>query len=112
VFTGGRFWIREESVPVILAENGYVVVADPRPGDLAIYAEGGLVGHTAVVRYVAPERPVLVEGKWGAGPVFLHDVRDEGYAPFAGYYRSPRAGHLLALTGASGDPVAGMTGAE
>lgn len=96
VFTGGRYWVSETDVEVILAENGYRAVPDPRPGDLVIYRADGAVTHTAVVRYVAPGMPVLVEGKWGRGPVYLHAADESGYGTDFTYYRADRTGHLLA----------------
>jgi hypothetical protein len=96
VFTGGRYWVSETDVEIILAENGYRAVPDPRPGDLAVYRVDGVVTHTAVVRYVAPGMPVLVEGKWGRGAVFLHAAGESGYGTDFTYYRADRAGHLLA----------------
>lgn len=96
VFTGGRYWVDETHVDVILAENGYRVVSDPRSGDLVVYRTAGAVTHTAVVRYVAPKMPVLVEGKWGPGAVYLHAADESGYGTDFTYYRAERAGHLLA----------------
>ncbi|GIW83908.1 MAG: hypothetical protein KatS3mg106_421 [Gemmataceae bacterium] len=32
------------------------------------------VTHTAIVRYVSPDQPVLVEGKWGNLGIYLHPV--------------------------------------
>ncbi|QDU23894.1 hypothetical protein [Urbifossiella limnaea] len=96
VFTRGRYWVSETDVDVILAENGYRAVPDPRPSDLAIYRADGVVTHTAVVRYVSPGMPVLVEGKWGPGPVYLHAADESGYGTDITYYRADRTGHVLA----------------
>jgi hypothetical protein len=97
VFTGGRFWVPGEEVGAILAGNGYTPVTDPRSGDLVIYrGPTGDCWHTAVVRYVTPGQPVLVEGKWGWMGVFLHAVDKSAYGTSFTYYRSPRPGHLLA----------------
>lgn len=96
VFTGGRYWVGGAEVERILAENGYATVTDPRPGDLAVYRQNGMVAHTAVVRYVSPGMPVLVEGKWGASGVYLHAVRDSIYGIDFTYYRTARQSHVLA----------------
>jgi hypothetical protein len=96
VFAGGRFWLVGSQVEAVLKENGYAEVSDPRPGDLAVYREGREVLHTAVVRYVTPGMPVLVEGKWGCMGVFLHPVERSAYGTDFTYYRSPRPGHTLA----------------
>jgi hypothetical protein len=96
VFTGGRFWVSGSEVETILAENGYRPVADPRPGDLVVYRRDGAVAHTAVVRYVSPGMPVLVEGKWGATGVYLHAADESIYGTAFTYYRADRATHVLA----------------
>lgn len=100
VFTGGRYWLGTEDVDRILKENGYEAVTDPRPGDLALYRNDsqGFI-HTAVVRYVGDQMPVLVEGKWAAGSIYLHPVDRSPYGENYTYYRSGRAGHLLAGLG-------------
>lgn len=96
VFTGGRYWVSGSDVDTILAENGYQPVAEPRPGDLVVYRLGGTVAHTAVVRYVTPGMPVLVEGKWGATGVYLHAAGASAYGTEFAYYRAGRASHALA----------------
>jgi len=101
VFTGGRFWVAGESVESILSDNGYATVSTPRPGDLVIYRNDAGVTHTAVVRYVTPGMPVLVEGKWAWMGVFLHRVGDSIFGPDYTFLRSPRPGHLLAGLSAS-----------
>jgi len=98
VFTGGRYWLAPDDVANILADNGYQVVSDPRPGDVVIYANGGTITHTAVVR-AAGDGPVLVEGKWGWMGSFLSSPDGSPYGRQFKYYRSPRAGHLLAGLG-------------
>lgn len=103
VFAAGRFWVGGAHVPTILAENGYTEASDPRPGDVVVYREGGTVTHTAVVRYVTPGQPVLVEGKWGWLGVYLHPVERSAYGADFTYYRSPRPGHTLA--GLDGEPA-------
>jgi hypothetical protein len=102
VFTGGKFAIASEMVDAILSENDYRPVDHPLPGDLAIYGRSGYRTHTAIVRYVTPDMPVLVEGKWGSGSVYLHSV--EQYGALDAFYRSPRGGHLLAGCGGPSAP--------
>ena len=106
VFTGGRFWLSSEGVDLILAENGYAVVTDPRPGDLGVYRDPGQgpAAHSSVVRYVAPGMPVLVEGKWGCGPVYLHPFDQSVFGPTCVYYRSERSGHMLIGLGGPASP--------
>ncbi len=87
---------------LILRENGYRQVSDPRPGDLVVYrGQGRTVAHTAVVRYVSDGQPVLVESKWGELGVFLHAADKSVYGTAYTFHRSARRGHLLAGVGGS-----------
>jgi hypothetical protein len=95
VFTGGRFPLTEEDVALILRENDYHAVTSPQPGDLVIYGSSISSNHTAIVRYVTPDQPVLIEGKWGIYGVFLHPVERSMYGTAYTYFRSSRPGHLL-----------------
>lgn len=97
VFTGGQFGIRNPDVPGILADNGYVQVQDVREGDLAIYVTAGQMTHSGIVRALDPAGHALIESKWGPFGVFLHAPDIQPYSGICGYYRSPRAGHLLEL---------------
>jgi hypothetical protein len=107
VFTGGRCWIGGLSVDQILQDNAYEPVQEPRSGDLAVFRDGdGRVSHTAIVRYVTPGMPVMVESKWGCIGVYLHAAEASVYGTNITYHRSPRPGHLLAGAGGpSLDPV-------
>lgn len=96
VFTGGQFIVSGLSVDQILEENGYGEVTGPKPGDLVVYRTGVGIIHSAIVRYVTEGEPVLVEGKWGQFGVFLHPVEKSVYGTTHAFYRSSRAGHLLA----------------
>jgi hypothetical protein len=95
VFAAGRFWVGGSQVEAILSDNGYREVSDPRPDDLVVYRQNREVLHTAVVRYVTPGLPVLVEGKWGWMGVYMHPVERSAYGADFTYYRSRRAGHTL-----------------
>jgi hypothetical protein len=95
VYTGGRYGVSGADVDSILADNGYRGVADPRPGDLVVYRQAGAVAHSAVVRYVSPGLPVLVEGKWGAAGVYLHAAGESVYGTEFTYYRADRPTHVL-----------------
>jgi hypothetical protein len=108
VFTDGRYWLTGSDVDKILAENGYVAVTVPKPGDLAIFRNGEEVVHSAVVRYVTEGYPTLVESKWGSAGVFLHPPEKSIYGSNFTYYRSPRTGHLLAGLGTSPNSNASM----
>jgi len=107
VFTGGRYWLTPGDVERILADNGYQEVSNPRPGDLAIYRQGGTISHTALVRTGGDGSPVLVEGKWGWMGVFLHQIGDCCYGTACTFYRGSRETHVLAgLSGRATTAVA------
>ena len=96
VFTGGQHWLPESSLKKILQENGYRQTREPAAGDLIAYQRQGEISHLAIVRYLAPDRPPIVEGKWGMNGVFLHAADVTHYGKDFVFLRSPRAGHLLA----------------
>ncbi len=98
VFTAGRYLLSGQDVLKILEDNGYQEVSDPRPNDLAIYFGPDYgVTHTAIVRYVSPDQPVLVEGKWGNLGIYLHPVDACPYGTNYKFYRTPRPNHLLTI---------------
>jgi hypothetical protein len=95
VFTGGHFQLGGSDVAVILKENDYQEIPEPRPGDLVVYRENGNISHTGIVRYVAAGQPVLVESKWGNLGIYIHPIDQSLYGTDYTIYRSPRTGHLL-----------------
>ena len=96
VFSGGRYWVSPTDIETILADNGYRPVSDPRAGDLVVYREGERITHTGVVRTGGNGEPVIVESKWGWLGQFLHPPGATCYGRSFTYYRSARAGHVLA----------------
>jgi hypothetical protein len=107
VFAGGRYWLGPDDVEHILTDNGYNTVSDPRPGDVAIYREGGTIVHTGIVRTGGAGTPVLVESKWGWMGVFLHRPEDTCYGLHYTFYRGPRELHTIAGLAAPSPPGAG-----
>ena len=105
VFAGGKFYLSPDDVEAILKENGYQEVHQPLPGDLVVYRQGGVVAHTALVRYVTEGQPVLVEGKWGVLGVYLHPADKSFYGTEYTFHRSARSGHLLVGLGGSPGPA-------
>ncbi|MEJ5276178.1 MAG: hypothetical protein WHU94_09735 [Thermogemmata sp.] len=98
VFTAGRYLLSGQDVLKILEDNGYQEVSDPRPNDLAVYFNPDYgVTHTAIVRYVSPDQPVLVEGKWGNLGIYLHPVDSCPYGANFKFYRTRRPHHLLTI---------------
>jgi hypothetical protein len=96
VFTDGQFWVPGSAVPRILQENNYHLTSNPLPGDIAIYRDdAGNVTHTALVRYVTPGQPTLVESKWGALGIYLHNISECPYGKQFEFYHSSRQGHVL-----------------
>jgi hypothetical protein len=100
VFTGGQYGIRDPDVAAILSDNGYVEVAEPREGDLAIYSSDRIT-HSGVVRIVDKHAAPLVESKWGPLGVYLHAIDKQPFGGTCRIYRSGRADHLIALERAS-----------
>lgn len=98
VFTGGRAIVVNTDVEAILADNGYEPTDRPRPGDLAIYRNHGLVSHTAIVREVEPGTPVVVESKWSWMGVFRHAVDGSIYGSDFTFYRTARPEHVVKMT--------------
>lgn len=112
VFTGGRYIVSNDSVAQILEDNGYARAAIASPGDLVIYrSAAGEIIHTAIVRYVAPGRVPMVEGKWGWMGVYLHAVNASAYGKNYAFYRANRDGDVLRGIDGSTAPVR-FTGAE
>jgi hypothetical protein len=108
VFTGGRFWIRGQSVERILEDNGYQLTLKPMIGDLCIYRDRqGEVSHSAVVRGLGEKGVILLESKWGKLGRFIHMAHENhaytGHVP--SFYRSARSGHLLRGLPLSEQPV-------
>lgn len=96
VFTGGKFILSGVDVDLILKDNDYTEQEAPLPGDLVIYRANKAVIHTAIVQYVSEGQPVLARSKWGSLGVFIHPIDKSPYGTNYAYYRSPRAGHVLA----------------
>ena len=94
VFTGGKYWLAPDMVAKLLDENGYQPVAVPHVGDVVVYHDHEQITHTAVVRYLGDEAPI-VEGKWGWMGVFLHPADQSPYGHHYTYFRSDRPNHLL-----------------
>lgn len=98
VFTAGRFWILGVDVELILQDNGYRRVMEPREGDLVVYrGDRGRITHSGVVFAAHGGGPVLVESKWAWLGTYLHAHDAQPYGGYPAYYRSDRAGHGLLL---------------
>jgi hypothetical protein len=96
VFAAGRYLIDSEGVDLILADNAYLEVAEPRSGDLVVYRDiAGSVQHTGLVRATASGGLVLVESKWAWMGRYLHPAGSVHYRLSRTYYRSARRGHTL-----------------
>jgi hypothetical protein len=106
VYTGGKFAIRSRDIDGLLEDNGYAVVSQPRAGDLVIYRTPAReIAHTGVVRLVTEDGSALVESKWGPLGVYLHPVAAQPYGDLHAFYRSQRAGHLIAVLPGSSLPA-------
>jgi hypothetical protein len=95
IFTGGRYWVKGNDVPVILADNGYTLVSQPEEHDLIIYRDArGACIHSGIVRTVSGDL-LLIESKWGKAGRFIHPPEVQFYGTQYAFYRSPRLGHRL-----------------
>lgn len=107
IYAGGRFAIQSRYIDNLLADNGYVEVARPQASDLVIYrGSGETIEHTGLVRMIGDDGLILVESKWGPLGVYLYPVDSQPYGNSRKFYRSPRAGHLVAIVPDSGLPAA------
>ena len=95
VFADSRYWVQSEDVSPILEDNGYTQVNSPRPGDVVVYRQRGLVVHSGLVREVAGDR-IEMEGKWGWMSRFRHPVEKSIFGADYRFYRSSRSSHQLA----------------
>lgn len=97
IFTGGTYGVGGDAVRLILLDNGYDQVQQPRPGDLVVYRQpDGTMAHSGIVR-LAEEDLILVESEWGPQARYLHRLMDQPYATRYEFYRSPREGHRIRL---------------
>jgi hypothetical protein len=97
-FAAGKFWIMDEDVEMILADNGYQPVAFPQPGDLAVYrTSSGQVAHSGIVRQADQKANLIwIESKWTILGCFLHAPEQTPYAAECVYYHTERPfNHLL-----------------
>jgi hypothetical protein len=102
IFADGRWWIVGEDVPIILEDNGYTPVTEPKAGDLVIYRYGArLITHSGIVVSASDRGRILIESKWAWLGTYLHGPEAHPYGGSPHYYRSPRPGHRLAIESAS-----------
>jgi hypothetical protein len=102
VFTDGRFLLKGDDVDVILADNGYVQVASPEPGDIVIYRDSSeRILHTALVQGILRDGTIISESKWGVDKRFLHLPDDQPYSTIYHYYRTTRSHHLIEILSSS-----------
>jgi hypothetical protein len=96
VFAGGLCWLSNDSIEVILMENGYQQVEAPAGGDVVIYRDDtGKPIHSGLVRSVWSEGRILVESKWGPLGAFVHFVEQTVYTNQWTFHRTQRPSHLL-----------------
>jgi hypothetical protein len=90
VFSRGRYFINDDGVEMILADNGYFVVKEPAAGDVIVYRdEDRRILHTGLVRAV-DDGAIWIESKWGVGRRFIHHPEDQSYSDQFAYYRTER----------------------
>ncbi len=73
VFTGAHHLMQCCDVNLILEDNGYQQVKEPRVGDLVIYRNNNdVITHAGCVAVILNGTQPMVESKWGYQGVFLH----------------------------------------
>lgn len=97
VFARGNYLIDGNGVLTILADNGYQMCQDPRPGDLIVYWSGRFVAHTGLVSGILADGTVIIESKWNLQERFLHRPEDQPYSRTFSYYRTPRGNHAITI---------------
>ena len=93
IYADGEFGINHSYVDLILDEHGYVAVAEPAAGDIAIYRSNGEIVHSGLVRESKAPGSILVESKWGPFGVFLHKA--ETHFGARTFYSTQRQRHTL-----------------
>ena len=102
VFTGGRFLLKGNDIDVILADNHYVEVGIPEPGDIVIYRDReNRILHTALVQGILRDGTIISESKWGVDKRFLHLPEGQPYSAIYSYYRTTRSHHLIEIQDAT-----------
>jgi hypothetical protein len=110
VFTDGRFLLKGNDVDVILADNQYVQVSTPEPGDVVIYRDSSNnILHTGLVQGILRDGTVISESKWGIDKRYLHLPADQPYSAIYQYYRTDRSHHLIEIqdSAAKGQVIGG-----
>ena len=106
----GQHTIKGEDVPIILKENGYVEVDQPKLNDLVVYTDNGVVLHTGLVCGVFGEGTPMIQSKWGITGIYVHLVDEQPYSGHYCFYRSPRSGHALRSCEPASDSLAQNAG--
>ena len=110
VFVEGSFLIFGSQVEQILAENDYAEVNHPAAGDVIIYRDSrGKVIHSGLVREAGTGSPVLIESKWGLGPIFQHFPQEQPYSDFYKYYRTQRGSNSVKIVAIDGERRSGLS---
>lgn len=100
VFAGGEFLLMPEAVEMILADNSFLEVSSPLPGDVVVYRDNkGVIIHSGIIRailgnsMVGEAITILVESKWGLGSCYLHPVDCQPYSQSFAFYRRTGGHH-------------------
>jgi hypothetical protein len=100
VFAEGKFLLMPEAVEMILADNSFLEVSLPVPGDVVVYRDNkGVIVHSGIIRAILGNSSlgeaitVLVESKWGLGSCYLHPVDCQPYSQSFAFYRRTDGRH-------------------
>lgn len=98
VFTGGKHFLRGSEVEVILKENGYSAISQPKENDIVIYRSiDGRILHTGLVRAIIADGTIIIESKWGAAGRYLHLPENQPYSTIYQYYRGCGPSHVIQI---------------
>ncbi len=106
VFTQGQHILKGSDVELILNDNNYTEVTEPRYNDVAVYrSDEGAILHTGVVRG-SLEGATIVESKWGIGALYMHVAEEQPYSENITYYRTDRPSHVILTVPSDRSPKA------
>lgn len=77
-FSGGEYWINHHQVQILLDNDGYTRIADPEPGDIAIFRakETYMLNERTQVRANSIHHSMIVVGKTETGEPLLVGLKD------------------------------------
>ena len=98
VFASGNYLLSGSDVEIILAENNYEKVSQPKAGDVIVYrSQLGKVLHTGLVQAILNDGSPLIESKWAVDQRYIHQPKDQPFSTIYEFYRTDRPNHSIAI---------------